>query len=114
LLLHDERKESEHSSLSAVVRSEDEDQIFDADDEYESPDDERQDSVDVCRIGGEPVFGLEALAEGVERTGPDVAVDDAERNECQLSESLPGGMRLGVFRDLLVLLGALLQVQNQR
>ena len=47
---------------------------------------------------------FEARAEGIERAGADVAVNDAERNECQLSEPLAGWVRLRMFRDWEILL----------
>jgi hypothetical protein len=50
------------------------------------------------------VFRLETLAQCVKRARPDVAVDDAERNEGQLSEPLSCGMRLRMVENWEVLL----------
>jgi hypothetical protein len=102
LLLHDEREECENAAFAAVICAEDEDQVFDADDENQSPDDERENAVDVLWRGGEPILRLEALTEGVERTRPDVAVDDTKGYKSQLSESFPGGARLGMIADVRV------------
>ena len=43
---------------------------------------------------------IEALAEGVERTGPDVAVDDAEREEGKFCETAAARMSFDVSTDL--------------
>jgi hypothetical protein len=89
LLLHDEREECEDAAFAAVIRAEDEDEVFDADDENESPYDKRENAIDVIRRGGESVLRLEALPEGVEWTRPDVAIDDTKGYKSQLSESFP-------------------------
>jgi hypothetical protein len=39
---------------------------------------------------------IKALAEGVERTGPDVAVDDAEREESEFCETAAARMSFDV------------------
>ena len=100
LLLKHESEQGEDSTFTAIVGAQNEDQVFDADDEDERPDYEGENAVDVRRRASEPVLFLEALAERVEWTRPDVAVDDTECDEGQLSESLPGRMRLGVIADL--------------
>ena len=111
-LLEKEREQCENSTLTAIVRAQDEDQILHADDEYECPDDEREHSVYVRRGCGEAVLRLEAGLEGVERTGPDVAEYDTECDERKLSEPLPRGMRLWMFRDWVVLSKTFAAVQK--
>jgi hypothetical protein len=77
LLLKNERQQRENSALAIVVRAHDENDVLDADDDYQRPDDQREDAVDV--VGGwlDAVFELEAFAQRVKRTGTDVPVDDA-------------------------------------
>jgi len=99
LVLQDQRKQRENAAFSSVIRSKNEDDVLDADDENQRPQYEGQDSVDVRGSCGEAVFLLEALAESVKRAGPDVAVDDAESKKCQLSEALPFGVGLGMRTD---------------
>jgi len=99
LLLQDEREQRQLSPLTAVVRSKDEDDVLDADDDYERPDDERQYAVDVRGIGSQPVLGLEAFTERVERTGADVAIDDANREQRQLRETASMWSSFGVAKN---------------
>jgi hypothetical protein len=77
LLLKNQRQQRENSALAVVVRPHDEDDVLDADDDYQRPDDQRENAVDV--VGGwlDSVFELEAFAQRVEGTGTDVPVDDA-------------------------------------
>jgi hypothetical protein len=100
LLLKYEREKREHSAFAAVIRAKNENQVFDADDEDESPDDKRKNSVDIFWCRGKAILRLEALAEGVERTRPDVAIDDTEGYQSQLSESLSCRPRLGMIADV--------------
>ena len=77
LLLKNERQQREYPALAVVVRAHDENDVLDADDDYQRPDDQREDAVDV--VGGwlDAMFELEAFAQRVKRTGTDVPVDDA-------------------------------------
>ena len=77
LLLKNERQQRENSALAVVVRAHDENDVLDADDDYQRPDDQREDAVDV--VGGwlDAVLELEAFAQRVKRTGTDVPVNDA-------------------------------------
>ena len=77
LLLKNERQQRENSALAVVVRAHYENDVLDADDDYQRPDDQREDAVDV--VGGwlDAMFELEAFAQRVQRTGTDVPVDDA-------------------------------------
>ena len=77
LLLKNERQQRENAALAVVVRTHNENDVLDADDDYQRPHDQREDAVDV--VGGwlDAVFELEAFAQRVKRTGTDVPVDDA-------------------------------------
>jgi hypothetical protein len=96
LLLQNECNEGKDAAFPAIVSSEDENQILDADNEDERPHNEGQHPIHILRGGVEAVLGLEALPQGVERARPDVAIDDTERNESQLFEATTGGTRLGM------------------
>jgi hypothetical protein len=77
LLLKNEREQRENSALAVVVRAHDENDVLDADDDYQRPDNQREDAVDVVGSWLDAVFELEAFAQRVEGTGTDVPVDDA-------------------------------------
>src|SRR5450759_414140 len=77
LLLKNERQQRENSALAIVVRPHDEDDVLDADDDYQRPDDQRQNAVDVFRRRSEAMLRFEALAQGIEGTGADVPINDA-------------------------------------
>ena len=87
LLLQEQREQREDPALAAIVRPQDEGDVLDADDEDQRPDDEREDTDDVVVGRRDSVLRLEALAEGVERAGPDVAVDDAQRGQGEQREA---------------------------
>ena len=87
LLLQNERKQRKLSALAAIVGPQDEGDVLDADDDDQRPDDEREDAVDVRRVGNEPVLQLEAFAKRVERTGSDVAIDDTDGEQRQLRQT---------------------------
>src|SRR3984893_18425024 len=76
-LLKNERQQRENSALAVVVRPHDENDVLDADDDYQRPDDQRENAIDVGRHWSEAVLQLEALAQGIKGTGSDVPVDDA-------------------------------------
>jgi hypothetical protein len=46
------------------------------------------------------MFGLEALAQRIEGTGADVAVDDAQREKCEFCESTAARTSFEVSTDL--------------
>ena len=100
LLLEDERQQSEDSALAVVVRAHDEDDVLDADDDDQRPDDERQNSIDVGRNRRQAMLGFEALTQRVKRTGADVAIDDAQREECKFCETAAARTSLEVSTDL--------------
>jgi hypothetical protein len=77
LLLKNERQQRENSALAVVVSAHDENDVLDADDDYQRPDDQREDAVDVVGSWLDAVFELEAFAQRVQGTCTDVPVDDA-------------------------------------
>ena len=70
------------AALAAVVSAQDQDGVFQRNDEDQGPEHEREDAED-RRGGGRSTRtrGFGRFFQGIERTGPDVAVDDAERTE---------------------------------
>src|ERR1700686_5361259 len=100
LLLKNERQQRENSALAVVVRPHDEDDVLDADDDYQRPDDQRENAIDVVGRGSDAVLQLEALAQRVQRTGTDVAVDDAERENCEFCETAAARTRFYISTDL--------------
>lgn len=95
-LLEEESEHRQHPALATVIGAHDVDDVLDAHDEEQRPEDEREDTVHVGGGRREAVLGLERRAERVERTRPDVAVDDAEGGEREDREPPPGGVGLDV------------------
>ena len=86
--LPDERHEREDAALAAVVSPHDEDEVLDRHDDGQRPEDEAEHPEHVPGRRLDSVVAVEALAQGVERTCADVAVDDAQRPQAQ-REQLP-------------------------
>ena len=61
-----------------VVRSHHEDQVLDRYNQDQGPEHEGEDTEDAWAVDGHAFGGVERLPEGVERAGPDVAIDDAQ------------------------------------
>jgi hypothetical protein len=80
-MLEKKRKKSENSTFTAVVGAQDEDEILDADDENQRPDNEGENPVNVGRRRSEAILGFEARLKSVKRAGPDVSKYDTECNE---------------------------------
>jgi hypothetical protein len=99
LLLQNEREQCQLSAFAAVVRSEDEGDVLDADDDDQRPDDERQYTVDVGRVGSEPMLELEAFTKRVKRTRSDVAIDDTDGEQRQLRKTTSVWSSFGVARN---------------
>ncbi len=83
-----EGHQGERSTLAVIVRAQQDDHVFDADDEDKRPDDQRQDAENdslahrhICTAGGQHRF-----AECIKRARADVAVDDADRTKRQRPE----------------------------
>ena len=98
--LLDQREEREDATIAIVVRAHDEEDVFDGDDHRQRPHDQRQHAEHIVRRGGGTRPGGNAGGEGVtiiervERTRPDVPVDDAERRERKQGEPLARRIRL--------------------
>ena len=99
LVLQNEREQRQLSPFAAVVRAQDEDDVLDADDDDQRPDDQRQHAVDVGGIGRQPVLQLEAFAKRVQRARADVAIDDTGGEYRQLCESPSLWSSFGVAKN---------------
>ena len=74
----DEGGEGQDAAFTVVVRPHHEDQILDRYDQYQGPEHEGEHSEDAGTVDGHAFGGVKRLPEGVQRAGPDVAVDDAQ------------------------------------
>jgi hypothetical protein len=83
-----------------IVRTHDNDDVLDADDSDQRPDDERENTVDVDWSGREPILGLEAFSQCVKRAGAYVAVDDAQREKSEFCETAAARTSFQVSTDL--------------
>ena len=79
----DERRQGQDAPFALVVRAHDDGDVLDRDDEQQRVDDQRQHAQDVVVRRRHRVRAEETLPHGVQRAGADVAVDDAERGECE-------------------------------
>ncbi len=80
----DQRGQRHDAAVAPVVDAHQHDRVLERDDDHQRPEDQRDDPVDaghggVRRVG---VLGEDDLL-GVQRTGSDVAVDDAQRAQAQ-------------------------------
>src|SRR5687768_12371880 len=98
--LENERQQSQHSALAAVVSAKNEKDVLEADNQEEGPDYQGQHAIDVAGARKQPVLLGECFPHRVERAGADVAVNHSEGDYRQLSQSLSGRMRLRVSADV--------------
>ena len=93
-----QRHQRQDAAFALVVGPEHDQDVLDRDDQDQRPQDQRQDAEDVVarrRRAGRHRRRVQRLAEGVERAGADVAVDDADRTERQREQRLsPVGVRM--------------------
>ena len=82
-----------------VVRAQQDRDVLQGNDDDQRPDDQRKNSVHVRGVGKQPVLGLEALSECVERTRADVAVDYANREQSELRETASVWGSFGVAKN---------------
>ena len=73
--------EREHPALAAVVGAQDQDDVLERDDQDQRPEHEREHAQHGGLAQVQPAGVAERLAQGVERAGADVAVDDADRRQ---------------------------------
>lgn len=86
---HEKRKQGERAALALVVRTQQEKHVFYRDDDRQGPDHQR-DQADDLHIRHTVVRdGAQGFAEGIERTGPDIAIDDADGAKRQ-NQQAPG------------------------
>ena len=74
----DECGEGQDPSFPVVVRPHHEDQVLDRHDQDQSPEHEGEDTEDVGSVDWHAFGRVKRLPEGIQRAGPDVAVDDAQ------------------------------------
>ena len=83
-----ERHQRQDPTLAIVVRAHHEKAVLEGDRDDERPQDQREDADG--GLGGKlSTDGLDDRLQGVERTRPEVAIDDAERGECRCRRSPP-------------------------
>ena len=77
----DQRGQREDAAFALVVGAHHDRHVLDRDDEHQRVDDQREHAEHVLVRRRHGVRAEEALAQGVQRAGADVAVDDAERGQ---------------------------------
>jgi hypothetical protein len=77
-----QRHQRQDPAFTMVVRAHHEEAVLDGDRDHERPQDQREDADGGLR-GKLSTDGLDHRLQGVERTRPEVAIDDAERGECR-------------------------------
>ena len=98
-VLGHQRHQREDAAFALVVRAHDEDQVLDRNQQRERPEDQRQDAEDVLARGRDAVRAVKTLTQRVQRTGADVAVDDAEGTERQKGQVTATRRRSVCWRD---------------
>jgi hypothetical protein len=81
----EQREQRQDPALAVVVRPHDQQQVLERNDQDQRPEDQREHPEHVVR---RRFKSRQRLAERIERTRPDVTVDDAKRSESQCSLSL--------------------------
>ena len=83
--------QGERTALPVVVRPQQDDDVFQGDDDDQRPQDQRQDAEDHrrCRRSARPHRGGDGDPEGIERTGPDIPINDADAAEDQPPKAAP-------------------------
>ena len=81
-------RQRERAALAVVVGAQQDQHVFQRDDDDQRPQDQRQHAeYDIARDGVVVARRDRRLAEGVERAGADIAVDDADAAERQRREA---------------------------
>ena len=88
----DQRHQGEHAALAAIVGAHHDDDVFQGDDDDQRPGDQRQDAEHVLGRRLQPGELAEALLDGVERAGADVAEHHAERGQGELRSPAAAGL----------------------
>jgi hypothetical protein len=83
----DQRDERENTALALVVGAQHEQEVLHRHDQNQRPHDQREDAEHVRRGHRNLVRARKALPQGVQRTRPDVAVDDPKRRQDQEGNS---------------------------
>ena len=83
-----QRGERQDATFAVVIGAHHDGDVLHRDHEDQRVDDEREHAEDVFGRGGDAVRPVEALAQGVERAGADVAIDDADSADGKRKQSL--------------------------
>ena len=86
-----QRGQRHDAALAVIVCAHDQCDVLERHDDHDRPEDHRQDAVDVRLGQREPMRSGEALAQRIERAGPDVAKDDADGSDDQRCQRLASG-----------------------
>ncbi|MNG92777.1 hypothetical protein D3C79_517230 [compost metagenome] len=76
-----ERHQGEDAPFARVVRPHHEGEVLDRDHQDQQPEDEREKAQDGGGFDPEPELARQALAQGIERAGADIAIDHADRRQ---------------------------------
>ena len=85
--LEGQRQQGQDPAFALIVGAHDQQHVFDGDNHDQRPHDQRQDAEYVFRPERQPVLGVEALPESIDRARPDVAEHDAERRDGEPGET---------------------------
>ncbi len=81
--LGSKRAERQDAALAAIVGAQDQGDIFEADDQAERPEDQREHAQHRQLAQGQAAGFAKGFADGVERAGADIAIDHAQRRQRQ-------------------------------
>jgi hypothetical protein len=96
----DQREERQAATLALVVGLHDDRDIFQADDDHHRPEDQAEHAINMEPVGNDLVVAGEGLAEGVDWRGPDVAEDDSDSADRQLSKAALGVAVRSILRGI--------------
>ncbi len=88
---HRQHHQRENAALAAIARPHHDKNVFDRDDQRQRPRDQRQNAEDARLVDASIV---EALLDGVERRGADIAIHDAKRRDRQVLADPPTSFRV--------------------
>ena len=94
----DKRSQRQHAALAVVVGAQHQRHVFERYDDDERPEDHRQHAQHVNRGQRQRMRPVECFAQRIERTGADVAVDDADGADHQRGHPVLGGMGIAHVR----------------
>ncbi len=83
VFLEGERRQGQDAAFALVIGAQHQDDIFDHYDERDRPEDQRKHTCHGFRRRLQPHGRIEALADGIERAGPDISENDAKRGDVE-------------------------------